>query len=393
MAIVLDGTAGITTPDLTDTSLTSGRVVYAGASGNLTGSANLTFDGTKLSSLVGAFGTGAAFGTESLQVAKTNGTGVVGSAYQFAINSKTANNRAEMIMTDGSTANAFISYSPNATASNDKLTINLQGSDVVTVVGNGNVGIGTSSPSFKLDVLGSSTSGSGIVNTLRLQHTGVTGNDGPKILFTVGASTDGAGIGAGAQALNSADLRFYAGGNTERARIDTSGNLMVGTTSAGTSRFHVYEDGGANGQVIRVTNATGNTGVAFVSFRWTSSGTEVGYISTNGTTTTYATSSDYRLKNTIAPMTGALAKVALLKPVTYKWNADNSNGEGFIAHELQAVVPECVTGAKDAVDADGTPVHQGIDTTFLVATLTAAIQEQQALITTLTERITALEGA
>ena len=64
----------------------------------------------------------------------------------------------------------------------------------------------------------------------------------------------------------------------------------------------------------------------------------------------------------------------------------------FIAHELQAVVPECVTGQKDAVDADGNPVYQGIDTSFLVATLTAAIQEQQALITTLTERITALEA-
>ena len=65
-------------------------------------------------------------------------------------------------------------------------------------------------------------------------------------------------------------------------------------------------------------------------------------------------------------MTGALAKVAALKPVTYKWNADNSDGEGFIAHELQAVVPQCVTGEKDAVDADGNPVYQGIDVSFLV---------------------------
>jgi len=108
--------------------------------------------------------------------------------------------------------------------------------------------------------------------------------------------------------------------------------------------------------------------------------------------TAYNTSSDYRLKNTIAPMTGALAKVALLKPVTYKWNLDGSDGQGFIAHELQEVVEGCVTGEKDAVDADGKPVHQGIDTSFLVATLTAAIQEQQALITALTTRITALEN-
>ena len=88
-------------------------------------------------------------------------------------------------------------------------------------------------------------------------------------------------------------------------------------------------------------------------------------------------------------MTGALAKVAALKPVTYKWNADGSDGEGFIAHELAEVCPQAVTGEKDAVDADGKPVYQGIDTSFLVATLTAAIQEQQAIINDLKARLDA----
>jgi hypothetical protein len=77
-------------------------------------------------------------------------------------------------------------------------------------------------------------------------------------------------------------------------------------------------------------------------------------------------------------MTGALAKLALLKPVTYKWNADGSDGEGFIAHELAEVVPNAVTGDKDAIDEDGNPKYQGIDVSFLVATLTAAIQELKA---------------
>ena len=77
-------------------------------------------------------------------------------------------------------------------------------------------------------------------------------------------------------------------------------------------------------------------------------------------------------------MTGALAKVAQLKPVTYKWKSDGSAGQGFIAHELQAVVPDCVTGEKDAVDENGKPKYQGVDTSFLVATLTAAIQELKA---------------
>ena len=77
-------------------------------------------------------------------------------------------------------------------------------------------------------------------------------------------------------------------------------------------------------------------------------------------------------------MTGALSKVALLKPCTYKWNADGSDGEGFIAHELAEVCPQAVTGEKDAVDEDGNIKSQGIDTSFLVATLTAAIQELKA---------------
>jgi hypothetical protein len=71
---------------------------------------------------------------------------------------------------------------------------------------------------------------------------------------------------------------------------------------------------------------------------------------------------------------------------------DGSDGQGFIAHELDEVVPGCVTGEKDAVDADGNPKYQGIDTSFLVATLTAAIQEQQAIIESLTARVSALEG-
>jgi len=91
-------------------------------------------------------------------------------------------------------------------------------------------------------------------------------------------------------------------------------------------------------------------------------------------------------------MVAALAKVAALKPVTYRWKSNNAPGEGFVAHELQEVAPQCVTGEKDAVDAAGSPVYQGIDTRFLVATLTAAIQEQQAIITALTARVEALEA-
>lgn len=118
----------------------------------------------------------------------------------------------------------------------------------------------------------------------------------------------------------------------------------------------------------------------------------VGSISANGSTTTYATSSDYRLKDNVAPMTNALDTVSLLKPVTYTWKVDGSVGQGFIAHELAEVVPDCVTGQKDAVNEDGSIKAQGIDTSYLVATLTAAIQELKAIVDAQAQEIKALQS-
>jgi hypothetical protein len=176
-------------------------------------------------------------------------------------------------------------------------------------------------------------------------------------------------------------------------RIDSSGNVLVGKTasSLSTSGFEASAAGmsASNaGASCGDYNRNTNDG-SVINFRRQGSG--VGNISVTGSATTYNTSSDYRLKQDIAPMTGALEKVAALKPVTYKWKLDGSGSEGFIAHELAEIAPQCVSGAKDAVDANGNPEYQGIDTSFLVATLTAAIQEQQALITSLTDRIVALE--
>jgi hypothetical protein len=166
----------------------------------------------------------------------------------------------------------------------------------------------------------------------------------------------------------------------------------VGTTSLVSAGKIEIATSAATNQGLNIKDTSGSNNLKYCAF-FNSSGTVAGTITHTGSTTVaYNTSSDYRLKENIAPMTGALNTVAQLKPVTYKWKEDQTAGQGFIAHELQAVVPDCVTGAKDAVDEDGKPVYQGIDVSFLVATLTAAIQEQQALIIQLQADVAALKA-
>jgi hypothetical protein len=260
---------------------------------------------------------------------------------------------------------------------------------LVTTSG-GNVGIGTSSPGAKLDITGASGEQRIIVraaaSTSATLDLAGNGNAAGSTSFTIRQDTSGQAL-----LFNRANTpMIFATNEIERARIDSSGNLLVGTTSTiGSARIGVLFNGQVgNGIGLQTTFAS--PGTDFIRFV-NSAGSAIGNITQNATNTVqYATSSDYRLKHDIQPMTGALAKVAALKPVTYKWNADDSQSQGFIAHELQEVVPECVTGEKDAVDAEGKPQYQGIDTSFLVATLTAAIQEQQAIISAQQTALTAL---
>lgn len=265
---------------------------------------------------------------------------------------------------------AGVGHQINVPNASGVLTFATGSTERARITSSGNFGIGETSPSNRL-VVGSVSDAS---NFLRINSSTV------QTVF--GSDANGGYVGTD----NSYALRFFTN-NTERARIDSSGNLLVGTTTAGGEGWTLYPTGSGGG-VLTVWNrpTTANTTTA-LEFR--DGGTAKGSITYTNTATAFNTSSDYRLKNTIAPMTGALAKVALLKPCTYKWNADGSNGEGFIAHELAEVCPQAVTGEKDAVDAEGTPKYQGIDTSFLVATLTAAIQEQQEIINQLKARLDA----
>jgi len=248
-----------------------------------------------------------------------------------------------------------------------------------------------------------------------------TGSSAGSRFITAAGSTDGvlqltktsatAGGGAIASA-GGAGILFYTHTGTvasetytERMRIDSSGHLMVAGTSANpvATRVNGTTITPTGGVLSRTPSASSYFGLSVTSgvnitFYTDNGSTFVtgGSISTNGGTTSFNGTSDYRLKNNVQPLTNALDRVALLKPVKWTWKegfeGTQPKGEGFIAHELAEIIPSAVTGEKDAVDEDGNPVYQGLDTRFLVATLTAAIQEQQALITALTARITALES-
>jgi hypothetical protein len=185
-------------------------------------------------------------------------------------------------------------------------------------------------------------------------------------------------------------IRFSNGtstaGRTETARISSEGYLLVGTTTyGGVGGLSIAPQGSggagtAAASVVWNRNTTTNSSSALI---FQNAGTPVGSVTYTSTATAYNTSSDYRLKENVQPMQDALAKIAQLNPVTYTWKADGSDGQGFIAHELQTVVPDCVTGEKDAVDEDGNPKYQGVDTSFLVATLVKAVQELTAKIASL----------
>jgi hypothetical protein len=138
----------------------------------------------------------------------------------------------------------------------------------------------------------------------------------------------------------------------------------------------------------------GNTSATSNMMLFRNSNGSVGSITTSGSATAFNTSSDYRLKENVVPLAGAVDRIKQLKPSSFNFKADPLTVvDGFIAHEAQAVVPECVTGTKDEVDENGDPVYQGIDQSKIVPLLTAALQEAIAKIETLETKVAALEAS
>jgi hypothetical protein len=178
---------------------------------------------------------------------------------------------------------------------------------------------------------------------------------------------------------------------TERMRITSAGTLSFNDGAnnlGGTSRLIHLGINGASGWGI-TTRMQSSTGIEVLRI-YNNSDTLVGNITASTTATAYNTSSDYRLKKNITSVTDGITRLQQLKPSRFNFIADlDKTVDGFIAHEVQAVVPEAITGKKDAVDEEGNPQYQGIDQSKLVPLLTAALQEAIAKIETLEARLTA----
>jgi len=278
--------------------------------------------------------------------------------------------------------------SPAATA----LTIQSAGTTAMTVDTSQNVGIGTASPATKLQISSSTGPSSDDYGFIQANYTGstTTVNAGITVKNYQGTSQfmqwDVNGLRLGSRIktnTGTGQVVFTYGNDSEAMRIDTSGNLLVGTTVSSSptatgvalkaNGFNEFRRDAAYVMGIFITNA--NTG-AFVEFR--QNGSVRGTISTDGSTTAYNTSSDYRLKENVTKISDGLAAVSLLNPVRYHWKENGTPGEGFLAHELQEVIPLAVTGAKDAVDDEGNIKPQGVDYSKIVVHLVAAIQEISA---------------
>jgi len=397
-------------------------VLLSTTAANVTGNATITGDLTVdtdtlyVDSTNNRVGIGTSSPSEKLTVAVPSNSG----GALFYGGTQSDRGLSLSVSNAGGFDNSFWYLNQTANNSGSTLAFGTRNAEAMRIDSSGNVGIGTSSPDTLMELVSlhptltvrdSDSTTSTALATLRLAESG---------------ASDALGSYWDITAKDSAwQLAFTHSSAGEAMRIDSSGNLLVGKTSTNIAfTGTALEAGGrqlttTNGGDCAIFNRLGTDG-SILNFR--KDGTTVGSISVTASATAYNTSSDYRLKEAWVPMVGASERVQSLKPINFAWKVDGSRVDGFLAHELAEVVPEAVTGTKDAMrdeeyevtpaveatyDAEGVvltpavpavmgtrsvPDMQAIDQSKLVPLLTAALQEALTEISDLKARVTALEA-
>jgi hypothetical protein len=278
----------------------------------------------------------------------------------------------------------------------------------MTLDASGNLLVGTTNGIGKLAISPASGTGSASTwdNTFVTIAPGGT-NTSTGLAFSVNTSTNTTQITSLTPGISWRNLKYKAeqhiweagGSQTEAARIDSSGNLLVGVTGSIANGSNT-----ASGiQIAKTFMWVANEDASYFQ-RLNSDGTVqrfyrganfIGSISVTTTGTVYNTTSDYRLKNVTGTLTGYKERLMSLQPKQGTWKSNGSEFRGFLAHEFAQPYSSSVIGEKDALDEFGNPIYQGMQASSseVMADLVALVQEQQAIIESLKTRITALEGA
>ena len=255
----------------------------------------------------------------------------------------------------------------------------------------GNVGIGTSSPAGPLHVAGHTSSlastfeanGNGDTVPLKLK---VKANNGTTSLEGLEGQAGSASSGNALDILGTDNIKFKTGAS-ERVRINSLGYLMINTSSVHGTNARLYVNG-ANSSTAGMAIVNNNdSGTIYSMYVLNSSDSLIGGISNNGSSTTFATSSDYRLKENINYDWNGTEKLKQLKPAQFNFiNNGDETVEGFIAHETDSIAPYAVVGEKDGEEM------QSMDYGRITPILVKAIQEQQTQIEALQAEINTLKG-
>jgi hypothetical protein len=284
-------------------------------------------------------------------------------------------------------------------------------SEVARIDASGRLLVGTSSSSISTSLVVQGNSAGTASGQMYLQRDDSTPSSGNKLAdfnFADSSGNRGASISAlcdgtwTAGSFHPGALTFSttadgASSPTQHLYISSEGYVVPGTSA-------VADLSGANcGPGLKLVASTNNTGARLegvagsASTRYHAAFSNpnglVGSISTNASATAYNTSSDYRLKENVTAVSDGITRLQQLKPSRFNFIADSDRTvDGFLAHEVQTIVPEAITGEKDAVDDNGNPEYQGIDQSKLVPLLTAALQEAIGEIEALKARVAALEA-